>query len=111
MQSHGILHAKTKICINLDDADFMEEIKETEDNRDILTNLREQYSIFSNKLFPMVKKWVVTCTKAGENSPSHLLRKAIDIKGGLHKPCGQCLECFEFSIHYFWFISDTLLVQ
>ena len=43
-------------------------------------NLREQHSLFKNKLNPLVKKWVVTLTKSGEICDSNLLKKAIDLK-------------------------------
>ena len=33
-----------------------------------------------SKLNPLVKKWVVTLTKSGENCDSDLLKKAIDLK-------------------------------
>ena len=33
-----------------------------------------------SKLNPLVKKWVVTLTKSGENCDSGLLKKAIDLK-------------------------------
>ena len=84
LTSHGIFDFKTSITI-LHPNDAKEEeslLEETRDNRDILSNLREQYTLFSHKLLPMVKKWSVTLTKAGsENCDASLLRKSIDIKG------------------------------
>ena len=84
LTSHGIFDFKTSITI-LHPNDAKEEealLKETRDNRDILNNLREQYTLFSHKLLPMVKKWSITLTKAGsENCDASLLRKSIDIKG------------------------------
>ena len=84
LTSHGIFDFKTSITI-LHPNDAKEEeslLEETRDNRDILSNLREQYTLFSHKLLPMVKKWSITLTKAGsENCDASLLRKSIDIKG------------------------------
>ena len=45
-----------------------------------MSNLKDQQSLFDNKFYPMVKKWLVTLTKAGENCDSHFLRKIIDLK-------------------------------
>jgi len=82
--SHGIIDPKTKISIKIDlNPDGDDEIKETVDNKEILTNLREQHLIFINKLNPLVKKWVVTLTKSGEICDSNLLKKAIDMKTAL----------------------------
>ena len=55
-------------------------IEETEDNRDVIENLRDQYALFSNKLMPMVKKWAVTLTKAGDINDQSVLKRTIDAK-------------------------------
>jgi len=78
--SHGIIDPTTKISINIDLNKNDDDIKETDDNKEILINLREQHSLFKNKLNPLVKKWVVTLTKSGEICDSNLLKKAIDLK-------------------------------
>ena len=78
LKSHGIFGVKTTITIQ---AKENEDLKETQDNQPVLSNLREQYAIFSHKLLPMVKKWSITLTKAGsQNCDASLLRKSIDIK-------------------------------
>ena len=60
MAQHGFLDPKSKISIDLDLNQPSDQISETEDNCEIFTNLREQYSIFLKKFSPMVKKWVIT---------------------------------------------------
>jgi len=78
--SHGIIDPKDEININIDPNKDGDDIKENDDNKEILANLREQHSVFVSKLNPLVKKWVVTLTKSGENCDSGLLKKAIDLK-------------------------------
>ena len=70
------------------------EVKETEDNCEIFRNFREQYSIFTKKMSPMVKKWVVTLTKAGELCDPNLLKKSIDLKATIDEVESKC-EPFE----------------
>ena len=83
MAQHGFLDPKSKISIDFDLNQPSDQISETEDNREIFTNLREQYSIFLKKFSPMVKKWVITLTKAGEICDSNLLKKSIDLKSSI----------------------------
>ena len=85
LKSHGILDVKAKITIDLPPNASSTVIEETDDNRDIFNTLREQYVIFESKLCPMVKKWSITLTKAGENCDSILLKKSIDIKNDFDK--------------------------
>ena len=77
LKHHGILDTSTKISI---DINLEIKFKITEDNKEIFSNLRDQHSLFSNKLYPMIKKWLVTLTKAGENCDPSFLRKVIDLK-------------------------------
>lgn len=76
----GINDPKDKISISVDPSKDGDNIIENDDNKEILANLREQHSVFVSKLNPLVKKWVVTLTKSGENCDSDLLKKAIDLK-------------------------------
>ena len=77
LKHHGILDASTKISI---DINLELKFKITEDNKEIFSNLKDQHTLFSNKYYPMIKKWLVTLTKAGENCESNFLRKVIDLK-------------------------------
>lgn len=79
LASHGILDPKVKISIDLDSNED-QEIIENEDNKEICNNLKDLNQLFAHKWYPMVKKWVVTLTKAGENCPPDLLKKSIDLK-------------------------------
>ena len=49
-------------------------------NSALLENLRDQYLILTNKLIPLVKKWIVILTKAGNEDTRELLKPAIDLK-------------------------------
>ena len=51
-----------------------------EDNRHVLENLKDQYTILQNRLLPKVKKWTITLTKSGTSEATGILKKAIDIK-------------------------------
>ena len=77
LKHHGILDASTKISI---DINLELKFKITEDNKEIFSNLKDQHTLFSIKYYPMIKKWLVTLTKAGENCESNFLRKVIDLK-------------------------------
>jgi len=95
LAQHGFLDPKSKISIDLDmSSTETNEVKETEDNCEIFRNFREQYSIFTKKMSPMVKKWVVTLTKAGELCDPNLLKKSIDLKATIDEVESKC-EPFE----------------
>jgi hypothetical protein len=79
LTDHGIFDPKMKISLEISAENF-DEPKETEDNKEILENLCERQILFSHKLMPMVKKWVVILTKSGENCDSETLKKSIDLK-------------------------------
>lgn len=74
---HGVVDPQMKIEIDLN---RKEEIEINQENSAIVENLRDQVTILRNKLQPMVKKWTVILTKAGENCDSDTLKKSIDIK-------------------------------
>ena len=55
-------------------------ISPTADNAAVIDNLRDQNALLTNKFLPLVKKWTVTLTKAGDNADSDALKRAIDVK-------------------------------
>ncbi len=77
LQDHGIFNAKTKISIELKEGN---EVEVNDDNRAVIENLRDQHILLTHKLSPMVKKWSVTLTKAGEIGDQNVLKRVIDIK-------------------------------
>ena len=108
LQDHGVLNPKVKISITLDLE--VENIVENDDNQEIFTNLKEQNTIFQNKLVPMVKKWVVTLTKAGsEICDSHLLKKAIDIKTSFDDIENKACLISSVMFHTYFLVNKTPL--
>ena len=71
-------HATT-VSVSLDQQ--KQQLLETADNSAVLDNLRDQYTLLNNRLLPLVKKWAVIMTKAGdENGDADTLKRVIDLK-------------------------------
>lgn len=76
-RAHGIVNT---IAINVDPSVTTVEVTETDDNRAIISNLRDQVTLIQNRYLPVVKKWAVTLTKAGDCGDANTLKRVIDLK-------------------------------
>ena len=77
-RSHGIVSGRQTISVDLKNGKT--KISPTADNAAVIDNLRDQNALLTNKFLPLVKKWTVTLTKAGDNADSDALKRAIDVK-------------------------------
>ena len=80
-RTHGILDRRAVIKIDVEESDQVD----LEENGPVVENLKDQYAVLTSRLLPLVKKWVVVLTKAGNDDSQDLLRKAIDLKAGLER--------------------------
>ena len=77
---YGVVSGGQSLTVEID-AQASPMLEENGDNCAVLENLRDQFAILTNKLLPMVKKWAVILSKAGQEiSGPKLLMKAIDLK-------------------------------
>ena len=92
LRHHGIFNKTQKVEISVGETSS---IKKTSDNQAVIENLRDQYRLLDTRFLPMVRKWSVTLTKAGENCNQDTLKRSIDIRMLLEEAAKNAKEIDE----------------
>lgn len=76
LQEHGLGNIKYNLSIDVTPG--VVSLQETEDNKDIIQTLKDQYRLIVTKYKPTVNKWIQTLTKYGDNEDT--TKSVIDVK-------------------------------
>ncbi|XP_060573825.1 UV-stimulated scaffold protein A-like isoform X2 [Ruditapes philippinarum] len=87
-QEHGLFDRKFALTVELGESG--RSLKETEDNRDLIQGVRDQYTLIKTKYLPAVKRWIQVMT---ENSgKEEKVKQLMEVKSKLEDSVKKCVE-------------------